>query len=165
MSRRVPKSVDVRFGRAVRVGVVAARFNAHIVEELLAGCLKQLEKLGAAGVDVQRVPGAFELPLAAQAMARTGRYAVIIALGAVVRGQTPHFDFVAGECARGIMRVSLDEHLPVIFGVLTTNTEKQAWDRAGGRHGHAGIRAADAAAEMVETLKKLRPIAGRRREP
>ena len=155
MSRQVPKAAEVRFARSVRVGVVAARFNAKIVDELLAGCLKRLEELGAAKVDVQRVPGAFELPLAAQAMARTGAYAAVIALGAVVRGETPHFDYVAGEAARGIMRVSLDEHLPVIFGVLTTNNEKQAWDRTGGKHGHAGIRAAEAAAEMVGVLRAV----------
>lgn len=155
MSRRSPKAKEVSFGRSTRIGVVAARFNAEIVDELLAGCLKRLAELGAAKVDVHRVPGAFELPLAAQSMARTGRFAAIIVLGAVVRGETPHFDIVAGECARGVMRVSLDEGLPVIFGVLTTNNEKQAWDRAGGKHGHAGVRAADAAAEMVALVRAL----------
>jgi 6,7-dimethyl-8-ribityllumazine synthase len=137
-----------------RVAVVAARFNAHIVDELLAGCLRRLTELGigAGRVDTCRVPGAFELPVAAKALARTHRFAAIICLGCVVRGDTPHFDYVAGEAARGIQRVALDECLPVIFGVLTTNTEQQALDRTGGAHGHAGERAAEAAAEMIAVL-------------
>ena len=102
------------------------------------------------------MPGAFELPLAAQALARTGRVAAAICLGCVVRGDTPHFDFVAGEAARGIQQVGLLEHLPVIFGVLTTDTEQQAWDRAGGKHGHAGRNAAEAAVEMAALMGKLR---------
>lgn len=141
-----------------KVGLVAARFNAPIVDELLNGCVRRLGELGIGGerVEVCRVPGAFELPLAAQAMARTKRFAAVVCLGAVVRGDTPHFDYVAGECARGIARVSLDESIPVIFGVLTTNTEQQAIDRIGGSHGHAGERAAEAAVEMAGLLLKLR---------
>lgn len=131
--------------------MVAARFNAHVVDELLAGCLRRLEEIGvdADKVSVHRVPGAFELPVAAKLLARTKRYAAVVCLGAVVRGDTPHFDYVAGEAARGIQNVAIEEGLPVIFGVLTTNTEQQALDRIGGSHGHAGERAADAAAEMV----------------
>jgi 6,7-dimethyl-8-ribityllumazine synthase len=102
------------------------------------------------------VPGAFELPLAAKALAQTKRFAAVICLGAVIRGDTPHFDFVAGECARGISTVALSENLPVIFGVLTTNTEQQALDRIGGSHGHAGERAAEAAMEMISLLGKLK---------
>lgn len=141
-----------------KVGLIAARFNAPIVDELLSGCVRRLGELGIAGdrVEVCRVPGAFELPLAAQAMARTKRFAAVVCLGAVVRGDTPHFDYVAGECARGIARVSLDESIPVVFGVLTTNTEQQALDRIGGSHGHAGERAAEAAVEMAGLLLKLR---------
>jgi 6,7-dimethyl-8-ribityllumazine synthase len=100
-------------------------------------------------ITVQRVPGAFELPLTAKLLAQTKRYSAIICLGAVVRGETPHFDYVAGECARGIADVALSEKLPVIFGVLTTDNEQQAWDRCGGKNGHAGERAADAALEMI----------------
>jgi 6,7-dimethyl-8-ribityllumazine synthase len=106
-------------------------------------------------VELHRVPGAFELPVAAQAMARSGRVRAVICLGCVIRGDTPHFDYVAGEAARGIQDVSLTEHLPVIFGVLTTNTEEQAWERAGGKHGHAGERAADAAAEMIAVMASI----------
>jgi len=146
-----------------RVAVVAARFNAHIVDELLAGCLRRLNELGIDDrrVKAYRVPGAFELPVAAKALARTGRFSAIICLGCVVRGDTPHFVYVAGEAASGIQRVALDECLPVIFGVLTTNTEQQALDRTGGAHGHAGERAAEAAAEMIAVLgRAAREVAG-----
>jgi 6,7-dimethyl-8-ribityllumazine synthase len=127
------------------------------VEELLSGCLRRLTELGMDGdrVEVHRVPGAFELALAAQSLARSGKVAGVICLGCVVRGDTPHFDYVAGEAARGISQVALGENLPVIFGVLTTNTEQQAWDRAGGKQGHAGERAADAVVEMIALLKHI----------
>jgi 6,7-dimethyl-8-ribityllumazine synthase len=157
MSTKPPAFAPQQIPQDVKIGIVAARFNQKIVDELLAGCLKRLEDLGvgSARIETCHVPGAFELPLAAQAMARTGRYKAIICLGAVVRGETPHFDFVAGESARGIAKVALAESLPVIFGVLTTNDEQQAWDRCGGRHGHAGQRAADAALEMIALLRGL----------
>jgi len=103
-----------------------------------------------------RVPGAFELAVVAQGLARTKVYKAVICLGAVVRGDTPHFEYVAGEAARGIARVSLDESIPVIFGVLTTNTHQQALDRIGGSHGHAGERAAEAAVEMISVLASVR---------
>ena len=157
MSTQAPAAAEVKLPRDVRVGVVAARFNAKLVDELLAGCLKRLKELGIAEthVEVWRVPGAFELPVAAQAVARSGRVWAVICLGAVVRGDTPHFDYVAGEAARGIQRVSLSEHLPVIFGVLTTNNEEQAWERTGGKHGHAGQRAAEAAVEMIGVMGEI----------
>ena len=157
MSTQTPAAADVKLPANVRVGVVAARFNGTIVEELLSGCLRRLKELGIEGdrVEVHHVPGAFELPVAAQAMARTGRVWAVICLGCVIRGDTPHFDYVAGEAARGIQHVSLREHLPIIFGVLTTNTEEQAWERAGGKHGHAGQRAADAAAEMIAVMAAI----------
>ena len=142
----------------VKVAVVAARFNAHITDELLAGCVRRLAELGLDGerVETYRVPGAFELPVMAKALAATRRIAAVVCIGAVVRGDTPHFDFVAGECARGCMAVSVAEGLPVIFGVLTTNTEQQALDRTGGSHGHGGERAAEAAVEMICTLQAAR---------
>ena len=143
-----------------RIAIAAARFNQEIVDELLAGCIRRLQdhRISADRVTVQRVPGAFELPLAAKLLAQTGQYSAVICLGAVVRGETPHFDYVAGECARGIAEVALSEKLPVIFGVLTTDNEQQAWDRCGGKNGHAGERAADAALEMIAMARR---IAGR----
>ena len=158
MSNKPPAPIKHGIPASVRVAVLAARFNGEIVAELLRGCLSRLVELGVAEnrVEVHRVPGAFELPVAASVVARKKKFAAVICLGAVVRGQTPHFDFVAGGAAYGIQRVAIREGLPVIFGVLTTNTMKQAWERAGGRHGHAGKRAADAAVEMVLLLRKLR---------
>jgi 6,7-dimethyl-8-ribityllumazine synthase len=158
MSTQAPTFTAAEIPPTARIGIAAARFNAPIVDELLAGCQRRLKQLGigAVRVDIYRVPGAFELPTAAQAIARTKRYAAVICLGAVIRGDTPHFDFVAGECARGIASVSLTESLPVIFGVLTTDTEQQALDRIGGAHGHAGERAAEAAVEMIAVLAKIK---------
>jgi 6,7-dimethyl-8-ribityllumazine synthase len=155
MSTQAPSAVNGQIPADANIAIVAARFNGKIVDELLAGCLSRLEQLGVARqqIEVHRVPGAFELPLAAQQLARTGRFVGAVCLGAVVRGETPHFDYVAGQCARGIAAVSLAENFPVIFGVLTTNTEQQAWDRCGGKHGHAGQRAAEAVVEMVGFMK------------
>ena len=140
-----------------RVAVVAARFNQKIVDELLAGCLRRLTQHGITEdrVEVHRVPGAFELPVAAKVLAGTGGFHAIVCLGCVIRGDTPHFDYVAGESARGIQQVAVAEGLPVIFGVLTTNTEEQALQRTGGSHGHAGERAADAAAEMIALVARV----------
>jgi 6,7-dimethyl-8-ribityllumazine synthase len=158
MSTHVPPPAATTFPRGARVAVVAARFNAHIVDELLAGCLKRLSELGLTTdrLEVHQVPGAFELPVTAKTLARTKKFSAVICLGCVIRGDTPHFDYVAGECARGIQDAALSELLPVVFGVLTTNTEEQALARAGGAHGHAGERAAEAAAEMVAVLERAR---------
>lgn len=157
MSTRNPEfqSADVPAG--ARIGIVAARFNAAIVDELLRGCLQRLAELGVGEnrVEVLRVPGAFELPVTAKAMANTKKYSAIICLGCVVRGDTPHFEYVAGEAARGIQQVAISETLPVIFGVLTTNTEQQALDRVGGSHSHAGKNAAEAALEMIAVLARI----------
>ena len=134
-----------------RFALVAARFNDHLVSQLIDGCRGRLIELGVeeSALTLHRVPGAFELPTAAKWLAESGHFAAVVCLGAVVRGDTPHFDFVAGECARGCQSVSLSTGVPVIFGVLTTNTEQQALDRLGGLHGHAGVAAAEAAAEMA----------------
>jgi 6,7-dimethyl-8-ribityllumazine synthase len=158
MSTHVPKPSPMSIPSDARIAIVAARFNSQIVDELLAGCRKRLKelKLGQAKLQVHHVPGAFELPLAAKMLARTKKYDAVICLGCVIRGQTPHFDFVAGECARGIQEVALEECLPVIFGVLTTNNDFQARDRIGGKHGHAGERAADAAAEMIAIARAIK---------
>ena len=157
MSTQAPAAVAVSIGKKTRVAIAAARFNADLVDELLAGCVRRLGELGvpAERVEVVRVPGAFELPVAAKAFARAGRFEAVICLGAVVRGDTPHFDFVAGEAARGIQDVAIGENLPVIFGVLTTNTHEQAVERTGGTHGHAGERAAEAAVEMIGVLRTI----------
>lgn len=158
MSTASPAPSEIVIQPGLRIAVVAARFNAMIVDELLSGCLKRLKELGAAEerVEVFRVPGAFELPVAAKVAADAGRFSAVICLGCVIRGDTPHFDYVAGECARGIQQVSIETSLPIIFGVLTTNTEQQARDRVGGSHGHAGQRAAEAAAEMIAVLGRIR---------
>jgi 6,7-dimethyl-8-ribityllumazine synthase len=142
-----------------RVAIVAARFNAEFVDELLRGCVSRLKelKLDDARLAIHRVPGAFELPLAAKMLAGTEQFHAVICLGCVIRGETPHFDYVAGECARGIQQVALETMTPIIFGVLTTNTEAQVRERLGGKLGHAGIRAADAAAEMIAFARRLSP--------
>lgn len=138
-----------------RIGIVASRFNAFVVEPLVAGAQ---DALGRHGVDVTDVPvvwvpGAFELPLAAQQLARSGRFDALIALGAVIRGDTPHFDHVCEQCARGLMDVSLREELPVAFGVLTTDTVDQALARAGDGADNKGF---DAALAALQTLAALR---------
>ena len=142
-----------------RVAVVAGRFNVDVVDALLQGALETLHSHGipASDTTVVRVPGAFELPLLARRLAARGGFDAIITLGAVVRGDTPHFDYVAGECARGVARVALDFDLPVIFGVLTTDDLSQARARAGGSEGNKGREAALAALEMVSLLRKLPP--------
>lgn len=155
MSRNFPKSKTVKASSKARVAVIAAQFNEPIVARLLSGCLEQLASLGVKSVSEFRVPGAFELPLAAKAAALSKKFDAVICLGAVIRGETPHFDFVAGEAAKGIAAVGLSEIIPVIFGVLTTNTLRQALERCGGKHGHAGKRAADAAVEMIQVLREI----------
>ncbi|HEV8607514.1 MAG TPA: 6,7-dimethyl-8-ribityllumazine synthase [Tepidisphaeraceae bacterium] len=157
MSTQAPAFSASDIPAEARIAIAAARFNQEIVDELLAGCVRRLEdhRVAADRVIVHRVPGAFELPLASKWLAQTKRYSAIICLGAVVRGETPHFDYVAGECARGIAEVALAEKLPVIFGVLTTDNEQQAWDRCGGKNGHAGERAADAALEMIALARRI----------
>jgi 6,7-dimethyl-8-ribityllumazine synthase len=157
MSSKFPHFQPADVPASARVAIVAARFNAEIVDELLSGCTRRLGELGieTARIEIHRVPGAFELPIAAKLLAGTGLVQSIICLGCVIRGDTPHFDYVAGEAARGIGRVALEEKLPVIFGVLTTETLEQAQDRIGGAHGHAGERAAEAAVEMMALVTRI----------
>jgi 6,7-dimethyl-8-ribityllumazine synthase len=139
----------------MRVAIAVARFNRDITDPLLDGARRTLEKYAADDVVVVWVPGAFELPLVAQRLARSGEVDAVICIGAVVRGDTPHFDYVAGECAAGINRVALDTGVPVIFGVLTVDTREQATDRIGGKEGHKGEEAATTAIEMVTLLRAL----------
>ena len=140
-----------------RVGIVAARFNDGVVSRLIDGALDTLARYGLdrAEVPVVRVPGAFELPLAARWLARRGDLDAVIALGAVIRGDTPHFDYVCAEAARGIQAASVETDVPAIFGVLTCDDRAQADARAGGGHGNKGSEAALAALEMVSLRRRL----------
>ena len=158
MSTKVPTLANTIAPKGTRVAVVAARWNADIVDELLAGCLRRLKQLGLkdAHIETHRVPGAYELPFAARLLSQKKGIAAVITLGCVIRGDTPHFDYVAGECARGIMHLNVTGKVPVIFGVLTVNTEEQARERTGGKHGHNGERAAEAAVEMILMAKAVR---------
>jgi len=141
----------------LKFGIVIGRFNEFISSKLLGGALDGLLRHGVSesDVEVSWVPGAFEIPLIAQKMAHSGRFDAIICLGAVIRGSTPHFDYVAGEMSKGIARVALDSGRPVIFGVLTTETIEQAIERAGTKAGNKGYDAAVSAIEMANLLKIL----------
>lgn len=144
-------------GHGRKLGIVVARFNSFISEKLLEGALDALVRSGVRSedIDVARVPGAFEIPLAAQRMARAGRYDAVICLGVVIRGATPHFDYVAGEVAKGTAQVMLDTGVPVLFGVLTTETIEQAIERAGSKAGNKGSEVAVGALEMISLLAAL----------
>src|SRR5437764_7641037 len=142
-----------------RFGVVVSRFNSFITERLLAAAVDALERAGADSkdVDVVRVPGAFELPLAAKKLAATGKYDALIAIGCVLRGETTHYDYVCSETARGLQLAQMDSGLPIIFGVLTCDTLEQAIDRAGLKGGNKGFEAGLGAIEMARLSRKLRP--------
>ncbi len=141
----------------LRVAIVVARFNAFITDRLLDGALQTLSQHGGnrEQVTVVHVPGAFELPLAVQKLARSGRYDAIVALGAVIRGATPHFDFVAAAAAKGLAAIGLETGVPVGFGVLTTDNVEQAIERAGSKAGNKGEEATLTAIEMANLLKQL----------
>jgi len=140
-----------------KFGIVIARFNSFIAERLLEGALDTLTRSGVKDkeIEVARVPGAFEIPLIAQKMAKSGRYDAVICLGAVIRGATPHFDFVANEAAKGIAQASMESGVPIIFGVLTTDSIEQAIERAGTKAGNKGSDCAATAIEMVNLLPQL----------
>lgn len=140
-----------------KIGIVLARFNSFIAERLLEGALDTLLRHGVHDDDIEvaRVPGAFEIPLVARKMAKSGRYDAVICLGAVIRGATPHFDFVANEAAKGIAQAGMESEVPIIFGVLTTDTIEQAIERAGSKAGNKGSDCAAAAIEMVNLLNNL----------
>src|ERR1700735_4331391 len=142
----------------LRFAIVVSRFNSFITERLLAGAMDALTRTGADAdqIDTIKVPGAWEIPLVAAELARQHRYDAVICLSAVIRGETPHFDYVAGEAAKGIAHASAETGVPVAFGVLTTNTLEQAIDRAGGKSGNKGFDAAMTAIEMANLLRKLR---------
>ncbi len=158
MPNDLPKIIEGELlARDLRFGFVAARFNDFVVESLIRGALDALKRHGAAEkqVEIVRVPGAFDIPIVARKLALSRRFDALIALGAVVRGQTPHFEYVAGECASGLSRIALESGVPVAFGVLTTETMEQAVDRAGGKAGNKGADAALAAIEMANLLRRL----------
>ncbi|HEU5196237.1 MAG TPA: 6,7-dimethyl-8-ribityllumazine synthase [Methylomirabilota bacterium] len=158
MAGRAPRPVlRAESGRPQgRFAVIAARFNEPIVKRLVSGALRALTGAGVAeeSVDVHWVPGSFELPQAAQHLARSRRYAAIVCVGCVIKGQTPHFDFVAGQAAAGIQRVALDTGVPATFGVITALTEDQALERSGGEVGNRGEEAAHAALEMAAFMQR-----------
>jgi 6,7-dimethyl-8-ribityllumazine synthase len=140
-----------------RIGIVASRFNHFIVDALESGCLDALRRHGVKddGITIARVPGAFEMPVVVQKMAASGKYDAVIALGAVIRGSTPHFDHVAGVCSRGLASAASDTGVPVIFGVLTVDSIEQAIERAGTKAGNKGAEAAVTAIEMISLLRGL----------
>lgn len=144
--------------RGLKLAIVCARFNGEVTERLLAGALDALKRAGASeqNIQIEKVPGSWELPITAKAIAETRKPDAIITLGAVIRGDTPHFDYVAGQVASGLMDVQLRTGIPVAFGVLTTNTVEQATDRAGGKDGNKGYDAAITAIEMANLIRRLR---------
>lgn len=147
---------DTRVGD-LRIALVASRFNAPVVERLVAGAVEALAAQGAdpASLELVRVPGAFDLPPVVRRLAESRRCDAIVALGAVIRGDTPHFEYVAGECAAGLARIASETGVPVAFGVLTTDTEEQALARAGGSEGNRGADAARAAVELANLMRRL----------
>lgn len=159
MSREFPEpSPDLPSGASLRFAVVASRFNERIVERLVSGALECLEEhdVDRERTPVVRVPGAWEIPLALDELVHAGKYDGLVALGAVIRGETPHFDYVCAEASKGIAKVSRDHRIPVGFGLLTCDTSDQAAERAGGKAGNKGREAALAALEMVHLLSRIR---------
>lgn len=145
-------------GTGLRLGIVAARFNETVVKGLVQGAVDAARRSGVADDDIELawVPGAFEIPVVADALAASGRVDAVICIGAVIRGDTPHFDYVAGGAANGVAKVGLERGIPVLFGVLTTDTAEQAEARAGGKAGNKGADVALAAIETVQVLRSVR---------
>jgi 6,7-dimethyl-8-ribityllumazine synthase len=154
----MPKTVEGKIvAKGMRFGIIASRFNDFICGRLIEGALDALVRAGADEKDIQvyKVPGAFELPLAAKKVAKSGRYDAVICLGAVIRGATPHFEYISAETTKGIAMVGLETEVPVAFGVLTTDTIEQAIERAGSKSGNKGWDAAMTAIEMVDLLRQI----------
>jgi 6,7-dimethyl-8-ribityllumazine synthase len=154
-----PKVLEGRFdAKGLRFAILVSRFNSVITERLLAGALDALSRAGAAEADVDliRVPGSWEMPVAAQAVVAQKRHDAVICLGAVIRGDTPHFDYVAGEAAKGLAQIAMASGIPVAFGILTTNSLEQAIDRAGAKNGNEGFDAAMSAIETADLLRRIR---------
>jgi 6,7-dimethyl-8-ribityllumazine synthase len=144
-------------GTGLKFGIVASRFNDFVAGRLLEGALDALERHGVDGknIDVVRVPGAFEIPMTAKRLSRSGKYDAIICLGVVIRGATPHFNYVAGEASKGVAAVALDAPMPVLYGILTTDNLEQAIERAGSKAGNKGWETAAAAIEMANLYKQI----------
>lgn len=154
----MPKIIEGKLdAKGLRVGLLVSRFNSFICDRLVEGAIDALLRHGGEKEDINivRVPGAYEIPPAAKQMAESGRYDAIVCLGAVIRGATPHFDYVSAEVSKGVASVSLDSGIPVAFGVLTTDTIEQAIERAGSKAGNKGFDAAMAAVEMANLYKAL----------
>lgn len=146
-----------KISNGFNIAVVVSRFNEEITQKLRDGAVSRLNELGFTSkqIKILSVPGAIEIPIAAQRLAKTKKYKAIIVLGAVIQGETKHFDYVCQQVSYGCQQVALTHNIPIIFGVLTTDTEQQAYDRVGGEHGHKGREAADAAFELVKTLNEI----------
>ncbi|MCL5049088.1 MAG: 6,7-dimethyl-8-ribityllumazine synthase [Firmicutes bacterium] len=141
-----------------KVAIVVSRFNSFIVEKLMEGAVDTLTRIGqidSNDITIIKVPGAYELPVTAKKAAASGKFSAVIAIGAVIRGGTPHFDFVAGQANSGLAQVAMETGVPVAFGVITTDTDEQAIDRAGVKHGNKGSEAALSALEMINVLEQL----------
>jgi len=143
-------------GSGVKIAIVVSRFNGFITERLLSGAMDCLSRHGVSetNIDIYRCPGAFEIPSVAKRVTEQKKHDAIICLGAVIRGETPHFDYVAGESAKGVAELSLGSKMPIIYGILTTDSVEQAIDRAGGKSGNKGYDAAASAIEMVDLFKQ-----------
>ncbi len=144
-------------GENIKIAIVAARFNEFIVSKLISGAQDGLKRRGVKDDDIElaRVPGAFEIPLIAKKMADSGKYDAVICLGAVIRGATPHFDYVASEVSKGIAATALESGIPVMFGVLTTDSIEQAIERAGTKAGNKGAECAEGAIEMINLIRQI----------
>jgi 6,7-dimethyl-8-ribityllumazine synthase len=142
----------------VKVAIVTSRFNSYVVDRLYDGALKSLKANGVKddAITVVKVPGAFEIPVAVQNLLDKDEFDAVITLGAVIRGETPHFDFICNECAHGISQIAINSGVPVIFGVLTVDNSEQAMDRAGDEESNKGYEAANAALEMISVIKKIK---------
>ncbi len=154
----MPRTIEGHLtAQGIRTAIVVARFNSFITERLVEGALDALVRHGASGDDqtLVRVPGAWEIPLVCKRLAESGKYDAVVAIGAVIRGSTPHFDMVASEVSKGVANASLQSGVPIAFGVLTTDTIEQAIERAGTKAGNKGAEAAMAAVEMVNVLREI----------
>ena len=150
--------------KGLRFGIVVSRFNEFFTSKLLAGAIDRIKRSGASekDIEVMWVPGSFEIPLACQVMAESKRFDAVIALGAVIRGATPHFDFVSSEVAKGTAQVSLQTRVPVVFGVITTDTLEQAVERSGTKSGNKGAEAAESAIEMANLINTFAAYGGKK---